>query len=171
MKIKKSYDEESEEYKEYERKVLKKVNRLILLATFIGLLGVGVLAIDGANPAILNYGDPAKIFMTEDNKITIELVSIPYRTGRYPGGYEITAFLNYDGETFRCPCGGLPFCNKEFYKRTKKFRLRSATVQIADGKKKIWFIGGKRYCRIIDWEYLFQKDREFIEIINKRRNL
>ena len=133
MKIKKSYDEESEEYKEYERRVLKKVNRLILLATFIGLLGVGVLAIDGANPAILNYGDPAKIFMTEDNKITVELVSIPYRTGRYPGGYEITAFLNYDGETFRCPCGGLSFCNKEFYKRTKKFRLRSATVQIADG--------------------------------------
>ena len=159
MKIKKSYDEESEEYKEYERRVLKKVNRLILLATFIGLLGVGVLAIDGANPAILNYGDPAKIFMTEDNKITIELKSIPHRIGRNPGGYEITAFLNYDGETFRCPCGGLSFCNKEFYKRTKKFRLRSATVQIADGKKKIWFIGGKRYCRIIDWEYLFQKDR------------
>lgn len=92
MKIKKSYDEESEEYKEYERRVLKKVNRLILLATFIGLLGVGVLAIDGANPAILNYGDPAKIFMTEDNKITIELKSIPHRIGRNPGGYEIQLF-------------------------------------------------------------------------------
>ena len=158
MKIKKTYDEESEEYKEYERKVLKKVNRLILLATFIGLLGVGVLAIDGANPAILNYGDPAKIFMTEDNKITIELVSIPYRTGRYPGGYEITAFLNYNGETFRCPCETFTFCNKDVYKKIKKLRFRSATIQIADGKKKIWFIGGKRYCRIIDWEYLFQKD-------------
>lgn len=168
MKIKKTYDEESEEYKEYERKVLKKVNRLILLATFIGLLGVGVLAIDGANPAILNYGDPAKIFMTEDNKITIELVSIPYRTGRYPGGYEITAFLNYNGETFRCPCETFTFCNKDVYKKIKKLRFRSATIQIADGKKKIWFIGGKRYCRIIDWEYLFQKDRDLIETLNKR---
>ena len=168
MKIKKSYDEESEEYKEYERRVLKKVNRLILLATFIGLLGVGVLAIDGANPAILNYGDPAKIFMTEDNKITIELVSIPYRTGRYPGGYEITAFLNYNGETFRCPCETFTFCNKDVYKKIKKLRFRSATIQIADGKKKIWFIGGKRYCRIIDWEYLFQKDRDLIETLNKR---
>ena len=71
-----------------------------------------------------------------------------------PGVYKDSEPTNYDGETFRCPCGGLSFCNKEFYKRTKKFRLRSATVQIADGKKKIWFIGGKRYCRIIEWDYL-----------------
>ena len=168
MKIKKSYDEESEEYKEYERRVLKNSNRLTLLGIFIGFLGIVVLAIDGANPAILNYGEPTTILMTEDNQITVKLKSIPSRVGRYPGGDRITAFLNYNGETFSCPCETFTFCNKDVYKKIKKLRFRSATIQIADGKKKIWFIGGKRYCRIIDWEYLFQKDRDLIETLNKR---
>ena len=168
MKIKKSYDEESEEYKEYERRVLKNSNRLTLLGIFIGFLGIVVLAIDGANPAILNYGEPTTILMTEDNQITVKLKSIPSRVGRYPGGDRITAFVNYNGETFRCPCEALAFCNKEVYKKIKKLHFRSITIQIADGKNKIWFIGGKRYCRIIDWEYLFKKDMEFIEITNKR---
>ena len=55
-----------------------------------------------------------------------------------------------------------------FTKRLKKIRLRSATIRIADGKIKIRHIGGKRHCRIMEWEYLLQKDKDLIETLNKR---
>jgi len=62
------------------------------------------------------------------------------------------------------------FHSLEVYKKIKKILLRSATIRIADGKIKIRHIGGKRYCQIIDWDYLRQEDKELIETLNKGKD-
>ena len=142
----------------------------VLLAVIIGLLGIYILHVDSSTPADNNYGDPIKIYATEGHEITIKLVPEPTSMSRYSTRYTISPFLHYNDETFDCSCSKTPWCNKEVYKKIKKIRLRSATIRIADGKIKIRHIGGKRYCQIIDWDYLRQEDKELIETLNKGKD-
>ena len=140
----------------------------VLLAVIIGLLGIYILHVDSSTQADNNYGDPIKISATEGKDIMIELVSNPTSLSKYSNEHTIISFLSYNGETFRCSCPRNLWCNDDVYKKIKKIRLRSATIRIADGKIKIRHIGGKRHCRIMEWEYLLQKDKDLIETLNKR---
>jgi hypothetical protein len=139
----------------------------VLLAMIIGLLGIYILHVDSSTPAVNNYGEPIKISATEEKDIIIELVSNPTSLSKYSNEHTIISFLSYNDETFRCSCPRNLWCNDDVYKNIKKIRLRSATIRIADSKIKIRHIGGKRHCRIIEWEYLLQKDKDLIETLNK----
>ena len=168
MKKKNTHDEEYEEYEEYERRVLKNGNILNLLGIFVVFLGAAFFVLDGSTPVDENYSTPIKISAHGGRKIVVELVSEPERIGRYAGGHKIIPFLHYEGETYRCSCYKLPWCNDSIYKMVKNIYLQTATISIANGKLKRKFIRGNRYCQIIEWEYLLQKDRDLIETLNKR---
>ena len=148
-------------------KSMKLIDKGVWIAIIISVFSIIILAIDNSSPANENYEIPIKIVATKDKYIEIELISVPTRLCRSAGGHLITSFLHYNGETFRCPCPRKPLCNDQVYQKIKKIKLSDAIIRIADGKSKRHFIKGMRYCRIVEWNYLSQKDKDLIEVLNK----